>query len=99
MSSWQRLCVSFLRSEESKDATSQKAKRAKETSSAEHVASYDEAMSWNHGLDMWTGAGLDQFFEDAQELDETMPSYACISSFFQLWEQARVGTDFITKSL
>jgi hypothetical protein len=63
--------VSFLHSKESKDATSRKAKRAKETSSTEHVASYDEAMSWNHGLGMWSGAGLDQFLEDAPELDET----------------------------
>ena len=68
--SWELDCLGFLKGRSDGDATSQKAKKQKTQDTAEHLASYDELMSWGNATIIWTGEGLQQF-RHVGDLDTT----------------------------
>ena len=64
MAVWQQQCLEFLQEGAVKDKRLSKAKKAKTAADVEHVASYDESLSWHNAVLMLTGEGLCQFLHE-----------------------------------
>jgi hypothetical protein len=79
MAVWQQQCLEFLQEGAVKDKRLSKAKKAKTAADVEHVASYDESLSWHNAVLMLTGEGLCQFLHE-QLCEKSVPRalYLCM---------------------